>query len=729
MHLRTIWLATAALAISASGAFAQAPPPAPTPAPKAPGSAVGEVIIQGTPPPVRTSIDRQSYSVTNDLQATTGSIGDALRNVPSVEVDVNGNVSLRGDANVTILIDGKPSGRFRGEGKGLALQSLPASQIERVEVITNPSAAFNPEGSAGVINLVTKKDARPGLNGTVRANVGTDDRQNGGISVTRKDGPVTLSGDLFLRHDSSRQIFEGDRTFQDPAGAGVVNQTRRFTTEGSVELVVARVGLEYDPDDKTRITLEADHHGILFDTRQDEQLRQFVTGAPPRVAQDSLTAFRQNRENTEVSLGVRRKWADDHEFSASLSRERIIEDRVRPNVRSFLTPPGLPVFENGDNENRFWATRLKVDYAQPMPGKAKLKLGYAYDGDDNDYQLTFFRGVGAGPIGVDPTRSNLFRFDQQVHAAYATYERPLGKLAALAGLRLEATQIDLDQMTQGVKAENDYVRLYPSLHLSYPLSEAQQVRASYSRRVQRPQAQDYNPFRVYADPQNFFQGNADLKPQVTDSFEAGYQYRKSGTVLLATAYYRESRDSVNDVYRDLGGGVILQTKANIGEARSAGLELVASGRLPGRLTYNVSGNALWSEIDARSLGLGAGVRSTHTAFGRASLSWQATDRDFLQVQGFLNGKVLLSQGYRKPQGGVNLGYRRKFDDRLSGVVTVQDALGTVGFATVINTPLYREVNDVDVKQRAIFVGLTYTFGGGRARDPGFDFGQGGGPTN
>lgn len=724
MHLRTIRLATAAFAILADPAVAQQPQPAPGARPA--GPAVGEVVIQGTPPPVRTSIDRQSYSVTNDLQATTGSIGDALRNVPSVEVDVNGNVSLRGDGNVTILIDGKPSGRFRGEGRGLALQSLPANQIERVEVITNPSAAFNPEGSAGVINLVTKKTARTGVSGSVRANVGTDGRQNGGVSASVRNGKVAVNGDLFMRHDSSRQDFRGDREFRDLTGPGELQQTRRFTSEGSVDVMVARGGVDYDPDARTRISLEVDYHGIMFDTAQAETVRQFpLGGGPLRLSHDLSTGFRQDRDMAEAQLSFRRKWADDHELTASLSRELSEEDRVRPNLRRFDLPAGPPVFENADNRNRFWNTRLKVDYAQPLPGEAKLKVGYAYEADDNDYRLTFFRGVGAGPVGVDDTRSNLFKFDQQVHAAYVTLERPLGKLTALAGLRVEATEIDLDQVTQAIRAENDYVRAYPSLHLSYPLSEVQQLKASYSRRVQRPQAQDYNPFRVYADLQNFFEGNARLKPQVTDSFEAGYQYRKDGTILLATGYYRQSRDAVNDVYRDLGGGVILQTKANIGEAQSAGLELVASGRLPGRFSYNVSGNALWSEIDARSLGFGAGVRSTYTAFGRASLSWQASDRDFLQVQGFVNGKVLLSQGYRKPQGGVNLGYRRKFSDQLSGVVTVQDVFATQGFASVIDTPLYREDNRVDIRNRAVFLGFTYTFGGGRARDPGFDFGQGG----
>lgn len=727
---RSFWLATAAFALTGSAAFAQ-PTPAPAPSSArpatsaAPGPAVGEVVVEGTAPPVRTSIDRQSYTVANDLQATTGSISDALRNVPSVEVDVNGNVSLRGDSNVTILIDGKPSGRFKGENKGQALQSLPATQIERVEVITNPSAAFNPEGSAGIINLITKKTAKPGLAGSLRANVGSSGRQNGGLSVSRKEGEFTFSGDLYLRHDSIKQTFNSDREFQDPAGPGFISQTLRSGSTGAVDVLGLRGGVDYDPDAKSRISLELDYSGVAFDTKQLEALRQTTAAGATRTAYDNATALRQDRDNLEAQLSYRYKWADDHEFTASLSRELSNDDRDRPILRTFRLPPIGSVFELSENRNHFWATRLKVDYSRPLPDESKLKLGYAWDADDNDYELTFTRGPGAGPYAVDPTRSNLFQFDQQVHAAYVTYERPLGELTALAGLRAEATQIDLDQVTQGLKASNDYVRLYPSLHLTYKLSDIQQLKASYSRRVQRPQAQDYNPFRVYVNPTNQFQGNPNLKPQVTDSFEAGYQYRKQGTILLATGYYRRTRDSVNDVFRDLGGGVILQTRENIGRSQSAGLELVANGRLPGKVTYNISGNAVWNEIDARDLGFGSGVRSAYTAFGRASLGWQVSDKDFLQVQGFVNGKQLLSQGYRKPQGGVNLGYRHKFNDQFSGVVTVQDVLATQGFASVIETPLYRERNKADAKNRAILLGVTYTFGG-RQRDQGFDFGGPGG---
>jgi len=721
---RQFWLATAALAITATPALAQqAPRAAPAAKPAAP-PAVGEVLIQGTPPPVRTSIDRNSYSVANDLQATTGSIGDALRNVPSVEVDVNGNVSLRGDPNVTIMIDGKPSGMFRGEGKGQALQNLPANQIERVEVITNPSAAFNPEGTAGVINLVTKKTAKPGVSGSVRASVGSEGRQNGGANLTYRDGALTLSNDLYLRHDSLKQTFSSDRSFVDAPG-GVVSERRETRTIGTVEVMGLRSALDYDPDAKTRLSAELDYNGVTFDNHQIESLRQATTGGPPRVGFDGQNAFIQERDNLELTLGYRKKYAEDHEFNVTFVRELNDEDRSRPAIRQFSAPTTGATFDVPEYRNHFWRTQLKADYSRPLPGEVKLKLGYEFNADDNDYTLVYGRGPLGGPVTIDPTRSNLFRFDQQIHSAYVTYERPMGDFTALAGLRVEATQIDLDQVTQGLRDENNYVRFYPSLHLSYVLNEHQQLKASYSRRVQRPNPQDYNPFRIFFDPRNLLEGNPDLKPQVTDSFELGYQRRQNGTTLLATGYYRRGQDAVNDIFRDLGGGVILQTKENIGSFQTAGVELVANGRLPGKLSYNISGNVLWSEIDARDLGFGAGKRSAYTAFGRASLNWQATDRDFFQVQGFLNGKALLSQGYREPQGGVNLGYRHKFSDQLSAVVTVQDTFDTIRFRSVVETSTYREVNRGVPQNRAVFVGFTYSFGGGRQRDN-FDFGSGGG---
>jgi outer membrane receptor protein involved in Fe transport len=724
---RTVWLATAAALALASPAFAQAPAAKPaTPAPPSEkGPSVGEVVISGAPPPMRTDIDRNSYSVANDLQATTGSISDALRNVPSLEVDMQGNVALRGDPNVTILIDGKPSGQFEGENRGQALQNLPANSIERVEVITNPSAAFDPNGSAGVINLITKKTRKPGANGSVRANVGSNGRQNAGVSGSYRQGPVTLSGDANLRHDSIKQTFSRERAITEASGR-VRESLQDGTQGGRINATNLRGGLDWDLDAKTRISLEARYNDFDFRDRSYESFDETAGGIVTR-AYDRFGRNDQDNSQAALTVRMRRTFGDDHTLDVDFGRERneVANRRVYSNL---ARGPAPDPFEQITFDGVFQKTTAKVEYARPLPDKAKLKLGYSLVADDNDYDNRGARGPSAATAMPDPALTFLFRFDQQVHAAYATFERPFGKLSVLAGLRLEAVLIDIDQVTQAIKAENDDVSLYPSLHLSYALSEDDKLKASYSKRIQRPNPFEYNPFRIYQDPQNFRAGNPDLEPQKTDSFELGYEHRKGGQIYQATFYYRDVHDAVNDVVRDLGGGVFLTTRANVGKSRTAGVEVVANGRFTPKLTYNLSGNGYWTELDGRGLGVGGRVRDDWTVSGRGNLSWQATDKDFLQLNAFMNGERLSPQGYIRPQYGVNLGYRHKFSDQLSAVVTVQDAFSTIKYKGVIDTPTLRDVQIFEPQTRGVFVGFTYTFGGGKARDPGFDFGQGGAPT-
>jgi outer membrane receptor protein involved in Fe transport len=721
---RFVCSASAASLALAAPALAQQPAKSPPPkSTEKPTGTVGEIVVEGTPPPIRMDAEKKSYSLADDLQATTGSVGDALRNVPSVEVDVQGNVALRGDPNVTIMIDGKPSGMFKGEGRGQALQSLPADQIERVEVITNPSAAYNPEGTGGIINLITKKNRKPGVSGSVRANLGTAGRMNGGVSGSYRNGRLSLTGDASVRHDKPSQRYTNTRELLDPGGGDPIVDTRRTITGGAFDVWSGRVGLDFDVDDKTRLSAQVRYQPHVFTFEGLELFDRTTAAGVPRSVVDSDWSYRQGRSTLENTVSFSRKYGEGHDLNATFTRELNDDDRSRVFLRSPRLPPGPPGVEDSENRNRAWRTQLKVDYARPL-GDAKLKLGYEYNGDDNDYLTVFAGGLASAPAVVDPTRSNLFKFDQRIHAAYGTYEKPIRKLTALAGLRLESTQIDLELVTPPRTDRNDYIRLYPSLHLGYQMDEAQQLTASYSRRVQRPQPTDYNPFPIYLDAQNLYRGNPDLKPQVTDSFELGYQYRKSGTIYLATAYYRNGRDAVNDLVRNIGDGVALQTRENIGTFQAAGLELVANGKLPGKVTYNASVNAGWSQIDASDLGFGSRDRSGYSAGGRASLNWQASDKDFLQIQGFAYGKRLLPQGHSAPQAIVNIGYRHKFSDQLSGVVTVQDAFKLSRWETEIDTPTYHERFVGHPRNRTVFVGVTYNFGGGKPRDQGFDFGSG-----
>jgi outer membrane receptor protein involved in Fe transport len=730
VHHRLIGLLATAALVPVS-AMAQTPqkPEAQRPATKPPGSTVGEIVVTGQAPAVQTSIDRRSYSVATDLQAQTGSIGDALRNVPSVEVDVQGNVSLRGDPNVVIMIDGKPSGQFRGENKGEALQQLPADRIERVEVITNPSAEFRADGSAGIINLVTKKAKGAGQTGSARLTVGAAHRLTAAVSRGYNGKDLSLSGDAFYRHDTTKQVSEETRSRLDPAAAAFADTEQGIFTHVNVDLGSLRGSVDYDVDDRTRLSDEARGQYTDFALQALNDTQRYDAGGVLIQAFDRPIRVQSQRGAGELTGTLRRRFdGEGHELALSANYEATEDDRTRTGVNINRVPVRPDVFDRQHVLTSLRQAEIKGDYVRPMADGAKLKAGFAVQWDDNSYDNRGFQGLSAPASIPDPTLTNLFKFRQQLSAAYVTYERPLGDVTVLAGLRLEDARLDLNQATVGQKAENDYFRAYPSLHLSWKLTDTQQLTASYSHRVQRPQPDEFNAFRFLLDPVSYRAGNTTLKPQQTHSYELGWQYRKSPTVLLATAYYRENFDVVSDVVRDLGGGVFLTTRENVSESRSGGLELVANGRLTKRLTYNLSANGYWTELD--SLGLGfSGKRSATTVSGRANLNWQLTPKDFVQVSGFLNSKRLTPQGYSKPTGMLNLGYRHKVGDRVSVLVTAQDVLGTYGERQVLDTPILKTRLKRDWDTRSMWVGVVWTFGGGKPRDPGFDFGQGGGaPT-
>lgn len=731
MTYKLVLLATAALLAPASAAFAQSQPPAQQP-PTArsaladesddKATAVEDVTVTVDRNAVRTDIDRRSYSLANDLQATTGSVADALRGVPGVQVDVQGNVSLRGDSNVTILVDGKPSGMFNGEGRNDALQQMPADQIERVEVITNPSAAFSPEGTAGVINLVTKKTRRQDARtATVRANVGTGDRYNGGMSGSMVKGPLTVSGDIGVRHDRQEFTVDVDRERIDAATGDVFASRQDVKSDSEGDMYNLRGSLDYDLNPTTRFSAEVRRRAMKFDGDSFEAYEGDDENGVVDTVFDRTADTEFERSNTGGFLRLRRQFdGTEHDLTGDLSFERITADRRS----TALTVTSLPAEPNEFEDIRTGFTgdtwRLKIDYNRPTGTDGKLRAGTEFEWTSNDYDNRGERGLAPGSTLPVPALTNQFLYDQDIQAFWFTYQKPVGPLTAQLGLRFEAVQIDINQVTSAITDENKYLGLYPTLHLSYELNESQQLTASYSRRIQRPNPQDLNPYVIYVDPFNLRAGNPDLDPQITDSFEAAWQLRQGGKFYVLTAYWRESRDGVTDVVQQLPGGVFLTTRENLAESRNGGVEAIANGKLTSTLSYSLNANAFWNEIDGSGFA-GGETRSGWTVQGYGQLSWQATPKDFLQLSGHLMGDRLIPQGEVKGGGMLNLGYRHKFNDKLSMVVTAQDILGTAEFEQVIDTPQIRERSKREMDFQAVYVGFSWSFGAPRRQPERFDF--------
>ncbi|WP_372783962.1 TonB-dependent receptor domain-containing protein [Phenylobacterium sp.] len=719
------------------GEFAAAPPapaaaapkPAQTPAAQTPvakaggGKTVEGVTVQGqSNAGMRVDIDRRSYDITKDLQAQTGSIADALRNIPSVQVDVQGNISLRGDPSVTIMVDGKPSSLFKGPSRGQVLQNLPANAFERVEVMTNPSAAFRPDGSGGIINLIPKKARQMGKAGSIRVTVAADDKAQLNFNLSSVGPKLTLSGDAAWAHEKQQVTLDDQRASLDPVSGRFLDSAQHSDVDQTVDLLIGRAAFDYDPDSKTRISGELRGTGIRADADTATSFQGLGLGGAP-LAFDRTGTVAVDRVNLAANGSWRRKFGSepDHELVVDLTQDRNTERLQRNAIMTALTAGVADRAENIRNDTDTDQSHVKVDYTRPFADNAKLKTGYELEYDRSDFDNSGRTGPSVATEVLDASLIDDFRFSQAINGVYATWQQPIDKLTVLAGLRLEDTRIDMKDPTTGFQGSNDYTRFYPSLHLAWKVDDAQELRASYSERIARPQPADYNPFRVYRDPFNFTAGNPDLKPQETHSFELGYQYRKGFTYYLATAYFRDNEKGVTDVVTDLGGGVLLTAKENLTRSQNGGLELVAVGRWGSKLSYQVRGDAFHNEIDASGLGF-AGRRSDWTLSGGGSLTYQMTPKDQFQLVGQLTGKRLTPQGYHEPLGLVFGGYRHQFNKDWAFSVSGRDLLNSYRDTLVIDTPALRDRVVTRVKLRAIFLQLTYSFGSGPRKDTGIDYG-------
>ena len=741
MSLKLLLLVGTALGASSGAALAQstpAPPPpaqrtappAPDPAPPPEGEADGEaqvedVVVQGRATDVRTSIDSVSYSLADDLQAATGTLAEALRNIPSVEVDPDGNVSLRGDAGVTILIDGRPSTQFNGPSRGQMVLQIPASQYARIEVMTNPSAAYSPEGGGGVINLISKPNAvRPGntTTGSLRANVGDNGRYNFGGNIAHVMGKTTLTADVGLRHDGFLQEVERLRTQLD-AGSGQFLESRQTQTiDGESDAVFLRASAEHNLDDRTQLVAEVRHTDVenLADGIDLFEADNAAGGIAAAYGRDTSGGF--SGQFSGATARVLRRFDDQgHEWTNEVRFDRNRFTFGLDTIADQQVPPAAIAYEALENRNRQNMLGITSAYVRPFADGGRLRLGYELQNLDLELDNSFARGPTPDTLTPDPIVSNEFHVDQAVHALYATWEKPFSeKLSAQFGLRLEQANIDLDQVTTDIQSSNDYFRAYPTMHVQYALGEGESLRGSYSRRIARPAPQMLNPFLTYQDSRNYNSGNPDLLPQETDSFEVMWQKRIQQTFYQATLYHRDTADAFTQVTSVRPDGVFVTRPENLGSSAVTGVELVANGALHPTLRYNASINAFRQQIDAAGIP-GATDREGESVGGRLTLNWQPTQEDFLQVSSIWTGDQLLAQGVREMATLINLGYRRKLNKDWSFQATVRDLLDEYGATTFIETPAFTDRTSVTFGGRAAYIGLTWTFGGGQRPPEQFDF--------
>lgn len=658
------------------------------------------------------SIDRKVYNVGKDVQSVTGSVSDLLQNVPSVQVDIEGNVSLRGDANVLILVNGKTS-TMMGKNRAAVLEQMPADSIEKVEVITNPSAKYKPDGTAGIINLTLKKNRETiGYTGNVRVVAGNDRRYSAGVLGSYPVGKFVLHGSASVRQDDRPRFVTDDRSHLDAASNSFVSTSQR-TVESSRPLSrIVQGGADYKVDDATKVGLDVHYNYRDFERRstitnlsRDGGGR--LTGDYDRVRFDP--EFERDLEFTGTFHHSFPK--EDHEISVEVRHGNTTEQEDNHYTNIYRVPTLTTTREATLIRSIEDNTESSADYTVPITEDAKLEAGYngQLNRRDMDFRGGFFDPLTQGWT-IDATRTNRFIYHSKVHALYSTYAHKLGRFGTLAGLRFEQALVDTNQVTARLVDKTEYNKLYPSLHLSYDLTDTHQVQANYSHRVRRPEGDDVNPFPEYQDPFNLRAGNPRLKPEEIHSVEAGYQYRKNEVTYLATAYYRYRYNGMTDVSRYINATTLLTTKENLSTSRSGGLELGATTRLMDRLSLNFSGNIYHNEINARNLGFSAN-RATTAWDAKLNTSWDVSKTTLVQLNTNYTAKRLTPQGYRYPTYVTNVGLRHALKDKKMAVIfSVSDVFNTHRERTHIDTTILHQEIIRRRSSRIVNLGFVYNFG-------------------
>ena len=540
---------------------------------------IGEVNVVADKAAVEYKLDKKVVNVSQVISAVGGTAVDVLENTPSVQVDIEGNVSLRGSSNFTVLIDGRPSVLSGSD----ALRQIPASALENIEIITNPSAKYEPDGTAGIINLVMKKNAMNGVNGIVNASVGTGDKYRGDFTLNYR----TEKANYFIVADYRDEtnygnIFRSTETFRgDTTEYLNINGNRDFVRSG----FNVKAGVDLYLGKNTTLTLAGETGNSLSEQNGGGKTENYTN--PASFAIYSVNEEISARENDFYSLNAnfQHKFNDKGhriEASAFYSGEEgtddelegeILADAMFNKTSEYLSRVSSMETEE---ENEF---RFKLDYTNPFSENGRFEAGLQSRLESEIETMDFSdfnTATNSWEINDDFSSSTDFRRD--IHAVYSTFANKTGKLEYMAGLRGELTLREI-MNTKATKASSlNRIDVFPTAHFSYPVHETTELMASYSRRINRPSGRDLDPMPTYYNRYTLRFGNPDLKPEYTNSFEIGAlkRFGNQRSYLSADVFRRITNNKIDRTETLGNDGVFYLYTDNFDKDYSTGLEVTAN---------------------------------------------------------------------------------------------------------------------------------------------------------
>lgn len=707
--------------------------------------ALGEVEIIAERTTVELKLDKKIYNVGKDLTVRGGTVSDVLDNVPSVSVDVEGNVALRGNDNVRILINGKPSGLV-GLNSTDALRQLPAESIERVEIITSPSARYDAEGTAGILNIILRRSKLQGLNGAITTNIGhpTSAGISGNINYRTGDFNFFNTSGYSYRESPGNALSETHyfNEYYDEDLMTDVNDPDTFLNEfRDFDRVrkgfTTNTGFEWYINETTSVTTSmvyrdsdntSDTKNLITELDLNGNLLNQSTRLEPELEDDKTIQYafnfdKQFNGNSEHRLTFDFQYEEAKEVEKAIINENGIDTEDVETVEI-------------QNE-----ILLQTDYIQPIGEQGQLEFGYRgnFNELNTDYELAFNED---GEFVLDADVSNNLIYREHVNAAYTQFGSKIKeRFSYLLGLRVEDTRITIEQITSNQFERKTYTEFFPTVNLAYEISEDQSFTLGYNRRIRRPRSRYINPFPSRSSATNLFQGNPDLNPSYSNSVDLGYLNKLGNVTLNSSIYFTHATDVFTFINEDSGEfanvngtdiPIIRRTPINLASNDRMGFEFTVSYRPNKKWSLNSNFNLFDSKTrgdyngvtyDANNLSWFIRLNNKYTLPG--DIDWQ--------TRLFYGGPSEDAQNKNKGIFSSNLAFSKDlFNNKSSIAFSISDVFNSRKRRTNSYTQTFNSYSEYQRRERSFNLSFTHRFnqtqtkereksnGNGEGNDFGFD---------
>jgi outer membrane cobalamin receptor len=658
--------------------------------------------------------DRTTY-VVHDMPTTKGGTAlDVLRNVPSVDVDIDNNISLRGNSGVVIEINGRPSA-LKGSQLGNFLDQLPADAVDHVEIIPNPSAREDAAGVAGIINIVLRQKPDAGTSGSVTLGGGTTGHVDAGVNGGWQRGPLSAFGSYSLWRDSRPR---NDAIFRQDNYATPLNYLQENGTRTQIPLVHTVTGnVSYQPSDHDELSAD----GFYSKRREWETQGIFYQSLDSALVLDDLTDRHSRDVNHEGSADAAMNYkhlfaTKGHTISSELRFEEHFEGGPTDILDQALWPTTAPATTTLQETRTVWThsstTSLRLDYVRPLVHDLRFETGYRgylerirTTQDVKNYDST------QSAMITDTSQASDFAYDALVHDVYGMLVARIGRVQLQGGARAEHAGTTFDLRRRDQRYDNPYNSLFPSGLISYSLDDANQIKLSYSTRIRRPDDPDLlDPTPRALDALNISVGNPYLRPEYIRALELGFQRTGDRVTLQLTPFYRHSFNAVRSIRTIDATGITTLSYANIATTDSYGTDATVALGSGGRLSGFAGGSAYYQENNASNI---------DPSLSASTFGWSVRTNTALRLSRTIDAQALVSyvgratvaQGWSAARTRVSFGIRDKLAaDRLSLTLRILDPFSTVRERSATIDPEFTQINDRTRAIRGLQLSATWMFG-------------------